>query len=355
MRLAARDQWSFARRAPLVLLLVGVSSLLSGCESDPTVTSAPVLHGETMGTTYTVRLTTLPAGRSLDEIQTAVDATLERVNALMSNWRDDSEVSRFNRSDSTEWFEVSPETVRVLELSQTTSRDSGGAFDVTVGPLVELWGFGASGRRTTPPGDEQIAALADWVGWEKLEVRLDPPALRKRHPRLTVDLSAVAKGYGVDAVGETLEALGVAAYLVEIGGEVRVRGTKPDGSGWRVGIEAPRSGIRELEGVVALSDICLATSGDYRNYFEENGVRYSHTLDPTTKRPIAHSLASVTILAPTTAEADAWATALMVMGPDAGYNYAEDHHLPVLLIIRDGEGFVERPSPAWMTRFGELK
>jgi thiamine biosynthesis lipoprotein len=267
----------------------------------------------------------------------------------------DSEISRFNAFESTGWFEVSPETAKVLATARQISEQTDGAFDVTVAPLIELWGFGSSGRMKEPPADEQLQALADQIGWEKLDVRTDSPALKKSHPELSANLSAIAKGYGVDAVAENLERLGIESYLVEIGGEIRVKGTKRDGSVWIVGVESPVESTREVKHAIPLTDAALATSGDYRNFIEREGKKYSHTIDPRTLKPIEHSLASVSVIAETCMEADALATGLMVMGPDKGYNYSEERGIPVLMMIHAEDGFTEKATSAWKARFGELR
>lgn len=326
-----------------------------GCEPAATPPASVGFTGETMGTTYSVRLAAMPEGKVLETIREKVDQRLADVNRLMSNWDPESEISRFNASDSTDWFPVSVETVTVVAAAQETSRATEGAFDVTVGPLIDLWGFGPAGRRTEAPAAAEIEALKEYVGYEKLDVQLDPPALRKQHPKLTINLSAIAKGYGVDVVGETLESEGLTNYLVEIGGEVRTRGKKSDGTKWKIGVERPESGVRTLEEVVELEDDTLASSGDYRNFYEQEGSRFSHTLDPATLRPIDHSMAAVTVFSENTMLADARATAIMVLGPDRGYDYVKSLDLPAMLIVHEGDGFKVIASPAWVGRFGEPK
>ncbi|HSG72903.1 MAG TPA: FAD:protein FMN transferase [Planctomycetaceae bacterium] len=341
------------RNSLLLILLV-----LVGCDSPTTQASKyESLSGETMGTTYSIKYVPplLPSELTTEVVGAEIQNTLELVNRQMSNWLPDSEISRFNSSESTDWFEVSPETAKVLATARQISEQTDGAFDVTVAPLIELWGFGSSGRMKVPPEDEQLPALADQIGWEKLEVRADSPALKKSHPVLSANLSAIAKGYGVDAVAENLERLGMESYLVEIGGEIRVKGTKRDGSVWIVGVESPLESTREVKHALPLTDAALATSGDYRNFIEREGKKYSHTIDPRTLKPIEHSLASVSVIAETCMEADALATGLMVMGPETGYNYAEERGIPVLMMIHAEDGFREKATSAWKARFGELR
>ena len=281
-----------------------------------------------------------------------VDDLLEEINDQMSTYREDSELSRFNRHDSTEWFPVSSETEYTVALALSIAADSDGAFDPTVGPLVRLWGFGPGPRTSDVPSDEVVAEALSRVGYDMVETRDDPPALRKLDPGVELDLSAIAKGFGVDRVAESLREGGVADFMVEIGGEVRVSGERPDGSGWRIGVEAPASDERRAGWALSLTDSSLATSGDYRNYFEVDGQRYSHTIDPRTGRPVTHRLASVTIVADDCATADAWATTLMVLGPEAGLRWAEEREIAAWLLTHEGEGVSEAATSGFANRFG---
>ena len=332
--------------------------LIVGCDSPPTPPkNYESLSGETMGTTYSIKFVPPASPKILTTEQVAdeIKQTLELVNQQMSNWLPDSEISRFNASESTDWHEVSPETAEVLATARRISEQTDGAFDVTVAPLIELWGFGTSGRKEEPPTEEQLKAVADQIGWQKLEARADSPALKKQNANLSANLSAIAKGYGVDAVAEKLEQLGIESYLVEIGGEIRVRGKKQDGTTWVVGIEDPAGKSRDVKHAIPLTDAAMATSGDYRNFVEREGKTFSHTIDPRTLKPIEHALASVTVISENCIEADALATGLMVMGPEKAYNYAEGREMPVLLMIHADEGFEEQATSAWNARFGEAR
>ncbi|MBI3467722.1 MAG: FAD:protein FMN transferase, partial [Planctomycetes bacterium] len=215
---------------------------------------------------------------------------------------------------------------------------------------VRLWQFGPDPSPALPT-EEELDATLTRVGLKQLEVRLDPPALCKLRPDVEVDLSGIAKGYGVDAVARLLNARGLSAYLVEIGGEVRTRGTKPDGSRWTVGIEAPTPGRRSVRRTIELSGASMATSGDYRSFRDTEGRRWSHTIDPRTGRPIAHQLASVTVVSDSCMESDALATALMVLGPEGAYDWSRANHVAALLIVRDGGSLVDRPTPEFARRF----
>lgn len=300
-----------------------------------------------MGTTWTVKIAGLPSTADPEQVQAEIERILETVNRQMSTWRDDSEVSRFNAHRETGWFDVSADVAAVVAEADRISRLSGGAFDVTVGPLVNLWSFGPENRPQKTPTDAEIAAQRGRVGFSRLAVRSDEPALMKSEPELAVDLSAIAKGFGVDRVAEYLDSLQARGYMVEIGGEVRCRGTKSDGGAWKIGVRSPEQLKNSPYRVVALTDRAMATSGDYLNYFEQDGKRYSHTIDPRTGKPVKHRLVSVSVIAETCMTADALATALMVLGPEAGTSFAEEHDLAVLLIVSEGGRYREIATPAF--------
>jgi thiamine biosynthesis lipoprotein len=300
--------------------------------------------GSTMGTTYHVRVMADPKVTPVDGLEGEIAAALEDVNGRMSTYKPDSELSRFNQHLSLEPFAVSAETLAVFRISQEVSRESNGAFDITVGPLVNAFGFGPDERKE--PTDAELAKLRERVGYQKVEI--DPDGkLRKLRPDVYCDLSAVAKGYGVDKAAEAIEKRGIGRYMVEVGGEVRTKGLNAEGQPWRIGIEKPLADERAVERVVPLNNRSMATSGDYRNFYVENGKRLSHTIDPRTGRPIAHMLASVSVVHESCAWADAYATAIMVLGPEEGYQFAIDHQLAALLIVHNGEAFVEKATPAF--------
>jgi len=311
--------------------------------------------GATMGTRYTVRLVddSWALGGSFDIaiIQKHVDQRLGEINRLMSTYDAESELSKFNQHTGNDWFSVSDETATVVKFALRVAADSDGAFDPTVGPAVNLWGFGPKKTRPRLPSDEQIAAVLARVGYDQLEVQQNPPALRKSNPTLSLDLSAIAKGYAVDAISDLLAEEGYDRSMVEIGGEVRTRGLKPDDLPWRIGIEKPDTGGRSIQRIVELRDAALATSGDYRNFFERDGVRYSHTIDPTTGRPVQHRLATVTVVADSCMEADALATAVLVMGDQRGYDWCMKHGICALLMVRSSQSVVERSTPKFQQLF----
>jgi thiamine biosynthesis lipoprotein len=330
-------------KRPAALLLAALFfmfALLSGCSKQPQIVSH---QGPTMGTSFTVKWVSSDADIDA-KLPAQIDQLLVQVNNSMSTYQKDSELSRINRMPAGEVATLSEGLTQVLKKALEISDSSGGAFDVTVGPLVNLWGFGPDGRVIHAPEEQEIAQLRQRVGYHYL--RLTGNQLN-RERKVYIDLSAIAKGYGVDKVAELLESNGITAYLVEIGGELRARGLKPDNSHWKIAIEAPVSGERKVQRIIEVKDVGIATSGDYRNYFEENGIRFSHTIDPATGKPINHRLASVTVLAEDCAKADALATAMMVLGPDQAETYAEQQGVEALLIIKSDDGFIEKMTPGF--------
>lgn len=278
-----------------------------------------------MGTSYRVTVVSSQPV-SGDALRDQIDRRLEEVNRHMSTWIEDSEISRFNRDAAVgEVFPISPDFHRVMVAAAEAFTLSGGAWDGTVGPLVDLWGFGPTGRGEGVPTAEDIDEVLERVGFDQIEIR-EGGALVKRHPSVALDLSSIAKGYGVDAVVSVLREEGIEDALVEIGGEVFAAGRRRDGGPWRVGINRPDpdAGIRDVYKVVALSDRALATSGDYRNFLVEDGVRRSHVLDPRTGHPVTGGVVSVSVVAPTAMQADGLATAVMVMGVEEGLTLVED-------------------------------
>jgi len=296
--------------------------------------------GETMGSTYMVKVYDPPKGFP-EDWQLRVDAELRLITDQMSTYTDNSEISRFNASTSLEWFDVSRDLALVVSRAQEISKISGGAFDITVSPLVKAWSFGPSKKRNVPPSDDEIASLRPLVGYDNIEARLEPPGLRKKIPGVTIELNAIAPGHGADRLVDLLAGLGAENLFVEVGGEVRVTGDK-GGQPWTVGIQQP-----DVEGQVVavaypLKDQSVATSGDYRSFFEYEGKRYSHTIDPRTARPITHNLASVTVLADDCMSADAIATTLCVLGEVDGLKFANDQGIDALIMVRDLDGKITK-------------
>ncbi len=317
--------------------LLIICLLLVGCGGQELQVNE--LSGRTMGTSYSVKIVTDTAVPAT--LQAEIDATLISLNDVFSTYLPDSELSRLNQRSGI--IPISAELARVLKLSHEIYELSSGAFDPTIGPLINLWGFGADGPREGVPTAEDIARALKKTGFDGVvlgEGELTKPA------NLSIDLSAIAKGYAVDQLAAVLEARGYRQYMVEIGGEVRASGTKPSGIPWIIGIEAPDMEIRRVYSTLPLLDMGMATSGDYRNFFAYEGRYYSHTLDPATGWPVTHDLASVTVLHQEAGYADALATAFTVLGLDKTLAIANANNYLILAIIRTPDGFETRSSNA---------
>lgn len=307
-----------------------------------------------MGTQYHIKLIVpKQSPPSQSELQYAIDEELKRINQALSTYIPSSELSVLNRSSSSDPISVSNSLFYMLDLSQQINKMSDGAFDVTVGPLVNLWGFGPDKPFGNNPTDEDIEAQLKLVGSDKYLLDHAQQTVTKAHS-LYIDLSAIAKGYGADLIAELLQRKGITDFMVEIGGEVRVQGLNDKGELWKIGVEKPSISQAGAIQAVAISDAGLATSGDYRNYYEVDGKRFSHTINPSTGKPIEHALASVTVIAKTCAESDALATALNVLGPDDGYALAEELELAAYFIIRDGEQFTIKYTPQFQPYLVDL-
>ena len=306
-----------------------------------------LFQGPAMGTAYRVKVVSKhlsDVGKS--RIDEAIRRELDSVNYKMSTYQADSELSRFNRHRTTEPFPLSVDVIEVLSEARRISEATGGAFDITVGPLVDAWGFGPV-KLDRIPSESRLAELRQSVGWENIEIGAAATA-RKRHPATQADLSAIAKGYAVDRVSQALADLDYGNHMVEVGGEVRTAGHGSTGNAWRIAIEQPALGRAAQQRIVRLNEGAMATSGDYRNFIEKDGVRYSHTIDPRSARPVTHRLASVTVIHTSCMTADAYATALMVMGEDEAFRFAAARDLAVMLLVRDEDGgFTERATPAF--------
>ncbi len=322
--------------------------LLAGC-SFGGKTDVRTLWGQTMGTGYTVRLVATKG--EAERLEGEVRARLDEVNDAMSTYLSRSELSRFNDAPVGEWVEISPITYEVIQKALEIAETSGGAFDPTVGPLVDLWGFGPTPKTDQVPSPEAIQDAKGQLGWQAIELDANQSRVRKTAPR-ELDLSGIAKGFAVDQVADMLEAESIDSYLVEVGGELRFAGSKPDGSAWRVAIETPKSGERSAYRILEVEQGAMATSGDYRNYFEQQGVRYSHTLNPETGYPIRHKLVSVTVLGDLSAEADAYATAFLVLGAERALRLADDLNMSVYLIEKTEDGFRSLESRRFEALFG---
>lgn len=298
-----------------------------------------------MGTTYTVKVASPPAPIDSHALRVVIDDVLARIDRSMSGYRSDSEISRFNASPSTEWIDVSADVATVIRAALEISELSHGAFDVTVMPLVNAWGFGTARSADPLPDDSAIARIRDRVGYQKLHVRADPPALRKDAGDITIDLNGIAPGYAVDLLAERLLSMHIENFMIDIGGEVRARGCNSSGEPWRIAVEQPVDADPAAYAIVQLDNMSVTTSGEYRHYYLRDGRRYSHTIDPRTGKPVEHDLASVVVIGPTSMHIDAWATALNVLGSDAGYALANERHLPVMFIDGPADRLRPRMTP----------
>ena len=294
-----------------------------------------LITGPTMGTSYNISVVSPPSNVDKYALQIDIDKLLIDINRQMSTYISDSEISKFNQSPTDTWMSISSDFFAVLELSQSISLLTDGRFDITIGPLVDLWGFGAGSYSDQKiPDEDLLASTLINVGWNNLVLDSQNRAIKKLRP-ISINLSAIAKGYGVDKVADLLASKDIANYLVEIGGEVRASGLNRENNPWRLGIEEPSLVQQSVQRVVALTDQAIATSGDYRNYFEENGTRFSHTFDPTSGRPIKHNIASVSVVAENAAAADALATALNVLGEKAALELSETENIAAYFILYD--------------------
>ena len=311
---------------------------------DPSAdTNLVALNGQTMGTTFSVKVRAPASPETNETLSAAVVEELVLVVNAMSTYEPESELSRWNRSDSTEPIAVSKSLAQVVEAGLSVSSLSKGAFDMTVQPLVDLWGFGPNRRKEAPSQARITAALAH-VGADLIRFNPADSTLSKTKAGVWLDLSAIAKGYAVDRVSERLVALGYPEHFVEIGGEIRTRGLKTDTMPWRIGVESPKAnGSVRLS--LPLTDRAIATSGSYRNFRKYGEQTFSHTLDPRTGRPVVHKLVSVSVVSDTCMGADAWATALSVLGPEKGFNLAEKLKMAVSFLYVDETGeLVERQT-----------
>lgn len=316
-------------RIPITLMAIVT---IIACQSE---TNYVHISGFTMGTTYQITLQS--DQQTVTSIQQQVNLELLRINQLMSTYIDDSELSLFNRSSSLDCQKVSAETYYVIQNAIEISKKTKGKFDVTISPLISEWGFDKKQTNDVVPSEQTIQRLLQQIGFDKIQ--LGNGCVKKQSAALSVNLSAIAKGYGVDHIASVLKAHNINHYLVEIGGETASKGVNPKSTPWRLAIEAPVEQKRQIQQVFTPLGLGVATSGDYRNYFEKNGIRFSHTLDPTTGKPITHNLVSVTVLHSQTMLADAYATAFMVMGAEQAKAFAEQNDIPIYLLVKKEKGF----------------
>ena len=342
LRLPLADLCRFIHAALITAVLILMSSSPLAAEARLQVT------GTTMGTYFAVTIDSPSETDTEASVRAEIMAKLTAINAQMSTWDPKSEISRFNRSQSLDWFPVSPGFATVVKEAKTVHQLSGGAFDSTVAPLIDLWGFGKPGRSALPDQAAIDCALQS-VGMQYIEVQMEPPALRRKRVAVQLNLSAIAKGYAVDVIAELLNASGRSSFIVDIGGETRAGAAKSSGDAWRVGVESPGSGLdrsRQPSRIIPITESSVATSGDYRNYFEVDGDTYSHTINPATGRPVESPPASVSVIHNSCMTADALATAMMVLGRERGIQLAVEQGYSVLFqftgendeIVQQGTG-----------------
>jgi thiamine biosynthesis lipoprotein len=319
-------------------MLIGI---LSACGNGDSMES---LGGPTMGSTWSikyVRHVGLPAPA---DVRVEVEKILAEVDRQMSTYRSDSDIERFNALPANSCQTMPDSVLELVRIGEQLSGQSEGSYDLTVEPLLNLWGFGPQSREETVPSAEALAEVWPHVGY--LHLHIDGNQLCK-DAAVEVDFNSIAAGYAVDTIAARLEALGIHNYLAEATGELKAAGKKLDGSPWRIALEEPRNDQQVAERIVAIDGYGLSTSGDYRNYFEQGGQRYSHTFDARTGKPVSHTLASVTVIHPSALMADGLSTMLLILGPERGWDYAEKHDIGAFFVIRADTGFVTRSSHAF--------
>lgn len=327
-------------------LVTALAVALAGCGFSERVEE---FGGPAQGSTYSVKYVSTTSAPDKAALKAEAEAIFAEVDEQMSTYRDDSLIEQFNRSPAGTCMPMPEGVLRLVRTGDELHRDSGGAFDLTLEPLLDLWGFGprGNGERQVPDA-EALKEVRGRIGQEHLHIEGDRLC---KDLDLQIDFNSIAAGYTVDRIIERLVELGVRSYLVEATGELKAVGRKPDGQPWRIALEAPRDDQRTIQRVIELDGYGISTSGDYRNYFEEQGVRYSHTLDPQTAAPIQHTLAAVTVAAPSTLMADGLSTVLLVLGPEKGYEYAEREGIAAFFVTREGDGFVTRSTATFEQLF----
>lgn len=316
-------------------------TLLAGCERTDTVEH---ISGPTMGSTYTVQYVRTAQTPSPERVRDEVETILATIDLQFSTYRSDSLITRFNRLPANSCRHMPADILQLIRVGERLSRDSQGAFDLTVEPLLDLWGFGPQSRGEQVPSQQALAAAQRRVGYQHL--RIDGEQLCK-NANVEVDFNSLAAGHAVDLIAARLQAMGITDYLAQATGELKAAGRKPDGSPWRIALELPRADRQIARQVLAVDGYGVSTSGDYRNYFEDNGRRYSHTFDARLGRPVTHALAAVTVVERSTLMADGFSTLLLILGPEQGWAFAVAHQIAAVFVIRADTGFVSRATPAF--------
>jgi thiamine biosynthesis lipoprotein len=301
-----------------------------------------------MGTTYSVKINADNAFVEKNQISDDIDEILSEINQSMSTYIKESELSNINFSTISDWQSLSDDLFEVIDHAINVSLKTNGAFDITIAPLVNLWGFGPDELQNKIPTDEIIELTKKNTGYKKISIDKSLKKISKLDPNLHIDLSGIAKGFAVDKIARYLDKHGFKNYLIEIGGELIGKGLNKDNEIWQIGIENPDNNSDTIKRIIQLKDMAMATSGNYMNYFEKDGVRYSHTINPVTGKPIKHKLASVTVLDNSAMNADALATAFMVLGSEKALSLADNLEIAIYLIIKDGKRFEEKYNDYFM-------
>ena len=321
--------------------LVSVVVVLVACGNGDSLES---FGGPTMGSTYSIKYVRRAGLPAAADVRVEVEKILADIDRQLSTYRSDSDIERFNDLPANRCQKMPASILKLIRVGEQLSEQSEGSYDLTVEPLLNLWGFGPQGREEKVPAEQALAQARQRVGYQHLRIEGDQLC---KDAAVEVDFNSIAAGYAVDTIAARLEALGIHDYLAEATGELKAAGKKLDGSPWRIALEEPRDDQQVAERVVAVDGFGLSTSGDYRNYFEQDGRRYSHTFDARTGAPVSHSLASVTVIHPSALMADGLSTLLLILGPERGWDYAEKHDIGAFFVIRADTGFVTRTSHAF--------
>ncbi|POA80842.1 thiamine biosynthesis protein ApbE [Pseudomonas sp. DP16D-R1] len=321
--------------------LVALIVVLSACGNGDSMES---FGGPTMGSTYSIKYVRRAGLPVAADVRVEVEKILADIDRQLSTYRSDSDIERFNDLPANRCQKMPASILKLIRVGEQLSEQSEGSYDLTVEPLLNLWGFGPQGREEKVPAEQALAQARQRVGYQHLRIEGDQLC---KDAAVEVDFNSIAAGYAVDTIAARLEALGIHDYLAEATGELKAAGKKLDGSPWRIALEEPRDDQQVAERIVAVDGFGLSTSGDYRNYFEQDGRRYSHTFDARTGAPVSHSLASVTVIHPSALMADGLSTLLLILGPERGWDYAEKHDIGAFFVIRADTGFVTRTSHAF--------
>lgn len=337
-----------SKQAFAIFLVIFTTIFLTACNpasNNSASSKATKLRGEAIGTTYSIIYLDPQQKLPSETLKVEFSQLINAANQSMSTYHPNSEISTFNKSQSTEPVNASPTFIKVVAEGIRLHQMTDGALDITLKPLSALWGFGPNGIPHTIPSNNELIAIKNKTGVDKITI--EGETLSKSVEAIQIDLNTIGKGFLVDQAAELLEQYNIANYLVEIGGEMRLKGLNDRGQPWKIGLVNPTQGAPTAQRTVFPGNNGVATSGDYYQYFEKDGKRYSHILNPVTGKPIDHNLASVTVLHPSAMTADGLATAIMVLGAEKGLALAETHRIPIYIIIRDGDKFVSKMSSAF--------